>query len=527
MAQPQSTPDDQYERDCVLYLRQSKGRAGIPRQRRDSQRKAEQLRWRVVAEFIDKDTTAYAKVEAEEFARRDDYQKMLAFLRADERPVPLGVLAWHADRIHRNTDEVKSFTRVCVKGPHPVETAKSGGYDLTTSTGRKRLRDDASDAEHEVDHLTERVVAQKDEAAAAGRWLGGKVPWGWKLKRVEDEDGEEIKVLVIDPGPAEGIRWAAEAVLLHGGGGPRAGAGRTLPGSLGAISREWNRRGLRRWGGGQWTPREVGQTLLRARNAGLYVHRGKIVEGIRGDWPAILDEEMWRAMSLILSADKRRTSPGPKPKWLGSGLYLCGVCGGSLRGGQKGGGRPGFLDRQKVVYKCRATGDGRTHVSRDAVELDRYVESMAIGWLAQRAVTDVIAAEEPPDLDEIRGRLAVQEAALRAWRARAEAGDLEPDDYIPVASATRKRIAEIKDELAQAVQSPLLADALASGDVVAYWDSKAGDLAWRRAMVNRLMAVTVRPTAKGRPAGLAKGEAYFDPDSIDIEWKVPLRGGRR
>jgi hypothetical protein len=68
--------------------------------------------------------------------------------------------------LSRDALELRTFIREKeAKGGHLVETVRSGVYDLSTSNGRKRLRDDTSDAEHEVDHLHERVDDQKAEAA--------------------------------------------------------------------------------------------------------------------------------------------------------------------------------------------------------------------------------------------------------------------------------------------------------------------------------------------------------------------------
>lgn len=505
-------PDDgtQYDRDCVLYLRKSKGKAGIARQRKESQAHAKKLRWRIVAEAIDVDATAFTKLDAEEFARRDDYLLMLEMLRNDTRGVPLGVLGWHADRLHRNPEEVGVFIRVCAAGPHPVETPMSGGYDLSTAIGIKRIVDDANAAWYEVAHLIERVVNHKAEAARQGRWLGGKVPWGWRRLRIikDDGDGDYVTALELHEERAAAIEWGSRAVL--------DGA------SMYAIEREWNRRGLTRFGGGPWTAREVRQILLRPRNAGLQVYQGKIIETERedgkGDWPPIVDEELWRAVQRILMDPARRTSPGPTPRWLGSGLYLCGVCGAPMRGGARSGG----LGVQKPIYRCRVKGDGRTHVTRDAASLDAYVEALVYAWFTQPDLAEILAEEKPPDLDEIRARLGIQEAELRDWRRLAREQKVSAVAFAENEQAVLDRITGIKDELARAVRSPLLADVLASGDVEAYLAGREGDLAWWRAVVDRLMTVTVHQVEhKGRPAGLRPGQPYFDPDSVEVEWKKP------
>lgn len=503
MSHPPTATDDQQVRDCFLYLRKSKGRAGIARQRRESQATAERLRWRIVGEFIDTDSTAFTNIDADKKSSRDDYQKMLLALQSAEHKPPPGVLAWHADRLHRDTEEVKVFIRVCSRGHHPVETAKSGGYDLTTATGRKRLQQDALDAEFEVDHLRERVLTQKAEAAGEGRWLGGKVPWGWRLQRVsvDDEDGGDARILVLHPERAAAIAWGSEAVL----------SGMTLA----AVARAWSDRGLTRFYGGEWKPGVVRAILLRARNAGLYVYRGEVVEGTSGNWPAIVSEEIWTAVVRTLQDPARRTTPGPEPRWLGSGLYLCGVCDGPLRGGAKSGG-----NGQKPIYRCRIRRDGGPHITRDAASLDRYVEETLLARLRRSDITDLIAEEEPPDLDEIRTRLAVQQTELADWRRLAREGKVSAIAFAENESAVLARLKEIREELVAAFRSPLLADIVSAGDIAAYW--KERDLAWKRAVLSKLVTVKVHhPVRKGRPAGWRPGTPYLDTDAVTFDWRTP------
>lgn len=506
MSHPFAPADEDYERECVLYLRKSKGRAGIPTQRRDGEREAARLRWRIVAEFVDVDATAFSKVGAER-AKRDDYTRMLAMLRADKRDVPLGVIGWHADRIHRNTAEVEGFIEICAAGMHPVQTVRSGGYELWTPTGRKRIRNDAVDAAYEVDHLIDRVESRKREKALAGRWSGGPVPFGWKLVR-PDPDQEE-RELVLDPPMAEAIRWGSEAVVR--------GA------SLRSVAREWNKRGLRRTLGQTWDSRAVRRTLLKPRNAGLVVDQGQIIEselpGGKAEWEPIISEELWRAVEALVTDPTRRTSPGPAPRWLGSGLYLCGPCGGVLRVATNGAKNKRSNPDRKYppVYRCFEPGNG--HVARQAAAVDLYVESVLIARLSQPDVMAVLSEEQPADVDEIRARLAVQEAELASWRRLAEDGEVSAVAFAKSEKAVLARISDIKAELVAVAGSPLLAELVTADDVEALWESHREDLWWRRAVLDMFVTVSIDPPPLGRPVGWTPGDPYFHTDAIRFEWK--------
>jgi len=203
----------------VLYLRKSKGRAGISRQRTVTAGYIGKLGGTVIREFADINRTAFQRVGGERPVR-EQFDAMLEFVRG--RP-GVRIAAWHADRLLRNPDDTKTLIEVCAAGGHLVETPRGGSYDLGTPTGRKRLRDDATDAAYEVDHAIERITAQKLEAAAAGEWLGGPVPFGWR----KNTGGGG---LALCPAEADAIAPATADVL--------AGV------SLHAIARRWNAAGL-------------------------------------------------------------------------------------------------------------------------------------------------------------------------------------------------------------------------------------------------------------------------------------------
>ena len=466
-----------YLRDCVMYLRKSKGKAGIDRQRKENRAYAERLRWRIVAEFAEPDTTAFARI-GEDDAPRPEYSRMMEFLRRDDRKPSLGILAWHTDRLSRNSGEVRPFAADCVEGGHLVETTRCGGYDLSLPNNRKRFRDDVSDAEGEVDHMIERIDAQKAEAAAEGRWLGGPRPFGFK------KDGTRHKKT-----EAAAIKDATPAVL--------AGT------SLASIAREWNERGLERTrGGGAWEAVEVRRVLLRPRNAGLMLWRGEVVG--KASWDPIVEEQQWRAMVRLLSDPERRTTPGPERKWLGSGLYVCGVCGQArMRAGKAPGGY--------ATYRCRGEG---VHVSRAAVPLDDYVGEHVVARLSRSDARRLLVAQKRPNQKKLEARL----LELRAERDEADATAAktvrEAKRLAEVAELAEAEIAEIEAELFSPDRAVILRDLIEAEDTGVAWTSTPLDR--KQAVVRVLFTVTINPAPKGRPKGWKPGEPYFDSAYVDV-----------
>ena len=72
-------------------------------------------------------------------------------------------------------------------------------------------------------------------------------------------------------------------------------------------------------------------------------HQGEMVGA--AEWPAIVPEEQWRAVRAVLADPARTTTTGPARKWLGSGLYRCGVCDATLIG---------TVVNHRRSYRCRA-----------------------------------------------------------------------------------------------------------------------------------------------------------------------------
>jgi len=506
-------PQGDFERDCVLYLRKSKGKTGIARQRRECEATARRLKWRIIAEFEDKDTTAFMHVLDEVRVLRKDYQEMLDTLRQDSRDTPLGVLAWSYDRTHRNSVEVDQFIRICAPGSHPYETAVAGGYDLTTAAGRKRLKRDVGDAESEVDIMSERWQSDKRDTALLGKWLGGPVPFGWRAIRPVDD---EPRVLILEPKEAEAIKWACESLVRD-----RI--------SLNKIAAEWNRRGLRRRNKGDlWTGALARDTMLRPRNAALMEHLGEIVETSREDgkaqWPEIISEELWRAVVSILKANGRRSTPGPKPRWLGSRIYECGAilddggrCGGTLIVGGAGSGTS-LPNRVRIpTYRCNAIGKTKDHVVRQAVDLDALVEMTLLARLSKPDIRADLARMEPPDVSGKRLKLATEVEALAEWERAAELPGASPLLIVTGATATKARIARLNAEIESAALSPIFAELVGADDIRALWKSK--DLPWRRAVLRMFVTVVVGKAPRGTPHGYRAGQSKFDTSTIGFEWK--------
>lgn len=468
------------QREYVLYLRKSRGRAGISRQRTITTAHVERLGGKIAREFADTDRTAFQRVGGAR-PERAGFDEMVAFARASPG---LGIAAWHADRLIRNSGDTEILIEMCAAGRHIVETPSGGSYDLGTASGRKRLRSDSIDAAYEVDHAIERITAQKLEAAAEGQWLGGPVPFGWQ----KGPDGD----LVLCLAEAEGIAGATAGVLrgmsVHG------------------IARRWNADGLRtRRGRNVWTAVEVRAVLLRARNAGLHVHQGEVT-GVKGKWPAIVTEDQWRACRAVLTDSSRRTSPGPERRWLLSGIVTCGACDAKLIASTTGSSRG-----SRPVYRCRR-GGGIVHVARDCNSLDEFVTGYVLKIIADRDDAGELLVA-PPDVTLLDTEIASVKAQLKELTGQAKARVVSAGWAAGVAGKFEADIDRLRERRA-ALTRPMALSPFAGKDPLAVW--KGMDLDERRAVVAFLVAVKVSRSPKGRPPGWSPGRPYFDARSVKV-----------
>lgn len=497
---------EQGERDeWVTYTRKSNGRKAIPRQKALVAQMIQRDDGGVVlAEFSDRDSTAYAKPGAAR-PKRDDFDRMLALL-ANRTGLRIG--AYHADRLLRNSEDTAALIRVCAAKGHLIKTHSGGTYDLSTANGRRRLRDDASAAEFEVDHNTERVLAGRDEVAAQGRWLGGKRPLGWELDEnpvdldgapMLDEDGKPVNgILRLQGIEAGAIREACAAVLT---GAP-----------VNSIARQWNTAGLTGTLGARWTGNEVRRILLRPRNAGLMEHRGQVTG--KASWPEIIDEPTWRAVCAVLTDPRRKTTPGPTRQHLLSGIARCGKCGGPMICTTTGAGR----GAKRSVYRCRRGVEGDSgHVARDRGTLDAYIVAVVIERLSRPDAATLLLQKQESELPDLYRCKAAIETAMRASNDLRREGLLTPDEFREERREHQRQADELDERIAAAEQVDILAPML--DDPKEAWETRTLDQ--QRGIIDTLMTIVVHPQPRGRPKGWIPGAPYFDPTIIKqgIGWK--------
>lgn len=457
---------------ACIYCRMSEDREGgglgVDRQREDCEQLAASLGLTVIRVYTDNDLSAYSGKP------RPGYQQMLEELRNGRYGT---VLAWHTDRLHRRPTELEEYIDVCEPRQIQTRTVKAGSLDLSTATGRMIARQLGVQARYEVERMIERQRRAREQKVQRGEWSGGPRPYGWEADGITPIK-EEIAV----------IREVTEGVL--------AGA------SIRALATDLNERKLSTSTGAHWDGSTLVRMLKRPRNAGILQHRGE--EAGPSKWDAAIDEPTWRSLRGVLDDPSRIPSASNVRKYLGSGLYLCGVCGETLTSFSKGGGKP-------AKYKCRKNNC----VLRDLVLLDKWVQSHLLTRLKLPDAADLFIGRSD-DTADVKGAQEDLKAAredLDELATEFGAGRIDMQEWRVARAAARVRKEKAEAILATAVRVNPVAVLLDAGDIEAVW--KSLDLARRRAAVDWAMTVKVLPAKIGRQPG----GSYWDRDAVWIDWR--------
>jgi site-specific DNA recombinase len=443
----------------------------VQRQESECRELADRHGWDVLEILVDNDISAYSG------KRRPAYERLLGAIRSGQVGA---IVAWHTDRLYRRSRDLVELIDIANEHKIEIRTVTSGDIDLSTASGRMMARVVAAVNEHEIEHGQERMKLAKADAAARGVYRGSSRPFGFEPDGVTIRESEAAEI--------------------------RAAARRVLDGEpLMSILRDWVDREMPTSKGGTWAMGALRYVLLRARNAGLIEHHGEIVGPAQ--WEPILPEHEWQALRIMLTDPGRNSAPGVRTRrWVGSGLYRCGVCadGTTVKIGTNGSASRG-TDRGGA-YKCRRAA----HLHRTALAVDTFVSDSVLGVLSQG---DGLPIWEEPgdDVAALRAESTAIQVELEALREALGRREIGLRDFQVASAGMTTSLKEIEEKLRRGAASSPLAGIADAEDVEAAW--AAASIERRRAVIDALVVVTLLPARPGRlPGGL-----YFDPASIVIE----------
>ncbi len=476
----------------AVYLRQSRDSEGdelaISRQREGCLKLCKDKGWNDIREYPDNDRSATNGKP------RPAYQRMLKDIAAGRLA---RIVVWDLDRLHRQPIELEHFMKLPDTKRLALATV-TGDCDLATDNGRLFARIKGAVAMSEV----ERKSARQKAAAEQKATLDGGGPPSWPSRPFGYD---------ADPDPLTGKWWTVKrnptvynVIRLHPTEARlvRDAYSQFLAGTtLYEIAKRWNESGVMTPRGNQWSGTRVRELLLLARNAGMREFRGEVVG--KATWPAIVDEEVWRAAHARITAAP--TGPYRGRKHLLSGLARCGACGAALTSRTSNRGK-----RQYGCYQCR-------RVSRSGERLDALITETVVRRLSEPSAVELMMTDDDEiDTNALRERRRTLEQRLEQLGVEFADGEIDPVTLKTATARLKQQLAEIDTALTDAVKVDVFEGVIGAADVAAAFHGL--DLGRRRTIVDALLVIRVNP--------VGKRARVWDPDAIhdgrraiDVRWK--------
>jgi site-specific DNA recombinase len=389
------------------------------------------------------------------------------------------IVSRHMDRLLRRLAELENVLARCEATGTIIVTA-ADGVDTSSDGGRLVARILSSVAQAEVERKAARQKSAVIQAAKQGRWVGGRRPFGYQ------SDG----MTIIDN----------EAALI------RQGYADILSGlSLSEVARRWTATGIPTpQGNTSWLRTSVKDVLTNSRYAGLRRHRtAENRANIRTDpligvvgpaqWPAVVDEQTWRAAVRVL-CDPQRRGRTTGPRGLLTGIAVCAVCGLTVHRGAAVRGTPS--------YRCRSM----KHFARTSEPIDRWVCEVAVARLSRPDVVAALHSASHGDTAALMTEVDVLRRRRDDIATDYADGEMTREQFRTANTRILERIAEVESALAAANPLNPMLTVAASEDVRAAWDSLTTNQ--QRVIIDSLMTIKLHP--------VGRGVRTFRPESIEI-----------
>lgn len=388
-----------------------------------------------IIEFREKDF-----ISASKGLERPEYRRMFDAMTDGQLDY---IVARDQDRFTRDRDvefgELKRLAKQSGVGVHTVDMG-----DLFESDERAMASGIRSEfGQYYSKILSKNVRRGVETSRMRGQWTGTKM-FGYSRGGV------------VNPEQAEQIRWAYDQILNHGT-------------TAKDVFTHWRANGVLTSHGKQWaTVGAVIATLKAPTIAGLVVHKGQIIDDVRGEWePIVTPEQRERMVAYFKSRQKSERAYGKRVrrKRALTGKVLCGEpgCYPATMTSDQPAGRPyWYFIHQKRHAGCgmRLRGD----------HLDQVVTAVA----TELAFTTPAPADASlPDFDDTE--LRDIERQIEDVRADLIAGTMRVADGRPILDGLNKRLDE-QNALRQQHQEAKLAASnwyLGNSDLIAQGDHDA------------------------------------------------------
>jgi site-specific DNA recombinase len=421
----------------------------IPQQRAEMQPRCRLEGVEVVREFVD------SGISGGGMRKRDDFQAMLTFCqKQQDAGTPIAVIAcYDTSRFSRaDSNETAAYIWQFRQAGTNRLLTRERWYDFRKAEDRTMFNIGQDFGNNDfLKKLSANVLRGRKNAAAAGYFSGGSIPYGFQTCDAEDDRKLLVPFPDDDPDPAHqqarqtllwlfstfaektvSYRWLAEQLNTRGVPSPRGGV--------------WNVPGIKRI---LTNPVYAGTQRFGAVGAGQY-HRFRAGESVavEPDLPRVqngdgallvpleaggyITRQLW---DTVQERTRERFSNKMKPRAghyvLPGGILHCGHCGGRMYGATTTQ-RRGEKSYRYVVYTCSSPnvrpGLCRHYSVKESVVVDLLRQQLLTAYLSperlkglEDALTRRAGAKQtraPGEAERLRGRLGKLEKAIVAARRR-------------------------------------------------------------------------------------------------------------
>lgn len=248
-----------------------------------------------------------------------------------------------------------------------------------------------------------------------------------------------------------------------------------------------------RFGGATWNPSSVRGMLTNPRYAGRVRLAGTILS-TNSNWPAIVDGELFDAVQRKLADPRRQTNRtgSTARKYLGSGLYLCGVCD-----------TPVTTTGQR--YRCPVGA----HVTRTKEPIDNLVLAVLRQYIAGTDRRTFMPAVGDDTAARLQGEVARLLSRIDTVENDYDEGLIDGRRYKTLTDKLRSELSDAEGELSRSTAPGTAAGSiLGAPDPAAEFENAGIDR--QRAFLSAVLTVRLLHSPRGR-----KG---LDPNTVQFEW---------
>lgn len=468
---------------AAIYLRVSLDQTGeglaVERQREDCEDIARSRGWTVVETYTDNSVSAYNKAKS-----RPNYDRMVEDYKVGRFNA---LITWDLDRLTRQPRQLEDWIDAAESQGLRLVTA-NGEADLQTDGGRMYARIKAAVARAEMERKGARQSRAQQQRAAKGRPPRGVRATGYTLDgALVPEEADAIRAVY--QAFANGSSLRAIAAALSGAQPTvRAIGDRTfvqdLPKSVPQLPTRSGR---------PWNPTSVTSILRNPRYAGWSMLEGEIVRDssgapVRGQWDAIVPDGLWLDVQRRLDDPQRKSNrAGTDRKHLGSGLYLCGICGAPVRA-------------HGLRYRCAG------HIMRVRDRIDEMVLEFVQLRLGRPDLAGLLSVQDDDRMESLIREEQAQRDRIRRARTDYKSEMIDGELFAEIKHEADLKIAALEAERVSLSAGTAATEILLASSPVAAFE--AADLAARRAVIDLLCEVRLHAAPRGRKT--------FDPSTVDI-----------